>query len=203
MIPVLPPHLIGIAGPSGGGKTTLAGALCEALGEATPVIPLDAYYRDPRSSPEQRASRNFDHPDAIDDTLLTDQLQALAAGRPVDRPVYDFSTHQRLAETIHVEPASFVIVEGLFVFHWPGLRQLLGTRIFLDATDELCLRRRIARDRLERGRTEASVRHQWESTVRPMFERYGEPTAVFADAVCDGNRPLGEIVDEVTRRFGW
>jgi uridine kinase len=199
----LPPHLIGIAGPSGGGKSTLARALCEALGEAIPVIPLDAYYRDPGASTEQRASRNFDHPDAIDDTLVTDQHQALAAGRPVDRPVYDFNTHRRLAETVPVVPASFVIVEGLFVFHWPELRQLLGTRIFLDATDELCLERRIARDRLERGRTEASVRHQWESTVRPMFERYGEPTAVFADAAYDGNRPVGEIVAEVTQRFGW
>ena len=134
MIPILPPHLIGIGGPSGGGKTTLAGALGEALGEAIPVIPLDAYYRDSSSSPEQRASRNFDHPDAI---------------------------------------------------------------------DELCLKRRIVRDGLDRGRTEASVRHQWELTVRPMFEQFGEPTAVFADAVYDGNRPPGEIVDEVTRRFGW
>jgi uridine kinase len=198
------PHLIGIAGPSGGGKTTLADALRGALGEAVPVVPLDAYYRDTGAlPPEQRVARNFDHPDAIDDALLVDQLQVLAAGRPVDRPIYDFSTHRRLAETVHVVPASFVVVEGLLTFYWPRLRQLLGTRIFLDAEDELCLARRIARDTTERGRTEASVRQQWESTVRPMFGRYVEPTAAYADAVCDGDRPLDEIVDDVTRRFGW
>jgi uridine kinase len=198
------PHLIGIAGPSGGGKTALADALRGALGEAVPVVPLDAYYRDTGAlPPEQRVARNFDHPDAIDDALLVDQLQVLAAGRPVDRPIYDFSTHRRLAETVHVVPASFVVVEGLLTFYWPRLRQLLGTRIFLDAEDELCLARRIARDTTERGRTEASVRQQWESTVRPMFGRYVEPTAAYADAVCDGDRPLDEIVDDVTRRFGW
>ncbi len=198
------PHLIGIAGPSGGGKTALADALRGALGEAVPVVPLDAYYRDTGAlPPEQRVARNFDHPDAIDDALLVDQLQVLAAGRPVDRPIYDFSTHRRLAETVHVVPASFVVVEGLLTFYWPRLRQLLGTRIFLDAEDELCLARRIARDTTERDRTEASVRQQWESTVRPMFGRYVEPTAAYADAVCDGDRPLDEIVDDVTRRFGW
>ena len=198
------PHLIGIAGPSGGGKTALADALRGALGEAVPVVPLDAYYRDTGAlPPEQQVARNFDHPDAIDDALLVDQLQVLAAGRPVDRPIYDFSTHRRLAETVHVVPASFVVVEGLLTFYWPRLRQLLGTRIFLDAEDELCLARRVARDTTERGRTEASVRQQWESTVRPMFGQYVEPTAAYADAVCDGDRPLDEIVDDVTRRFGW
>lgn len=197
------PHLIGIAGPSGGGKTTLAGALRRALGEAIPVVPLDAYYRDSGRSPQPRATLNFDHPDAIDDALLTDQLHALAAGRSINRPVYDFSTHRRLAETERVAPASFVIVEGLLAFYWPRLRQLLGTRIFLVAEEERCLARRVTRDTHERGRTEALVRRQWESTVRPMFERYGEPTVAFADAVCDGNRPVDEIVDDVRRRFGW
>ncbi len=197
------PHLIGIAGPSGGGKTTLAGALRRALGEAIPVVPVDAYYRDSGASPQQTATVNFDHPDAIDDTLLTDQLDALAAGRSINRPVYDFSTHRRLVETERVVPASFVIVEGLLAFYWPRLRQLLGTRIFLAAEEERCLARRVTRDTHERGRTEASVRRQWESTVRPMFERYGKPTAAFADAVCDGNRPVGEIVDDIRRRFGW
>ena len=197
------PHFIGIAGPSGGGKTTLANALRLALGESNPVIPVAAYYRNFEVSPHPRAPMNFDHPNAIDDILLTDQLHALALGQSINRPVYDFSTHRRLEITEHIAPAPFVIVEGLLTFYWPTIREILGTSIFLVAEDERCLNRRVARDLRQRSRTEASVRHQWESTVRPMFQRYSEPTSVFADTVCDGSRPIDETVDNIRLRFGW
>ena len=193
-------HLIGIAGPSGSGKTQLAHALCQRLGETTGVIALDSYYRNPDPA---RPRRNFDHPTALDARLLTRHLRLLASGRSIERPVYDFRVHRRLSTAVRVEPAPFVVVEGLLTLYWPELRRLLRTRIYLRADDGLCLSRRVERDTRERGRTEASVRHQWRSTVRPMCGRYVEPTAAHADAVFDGSRPLDEIVDAVTRRFGW
>lgn len=195
------PHLIAIAGASGAGKTTLAGRLAAALGAcgpAAPVVPLDAYYRDdPDDVPAVRAARNFDAPEALEAALLFTHLERLRSGRAAERPTYDFRTHQRTAGTVLVRPAPYVVVEGLLALHWPVVRALCATKIFMTIDERLALARRIARDTSTRGRTEDSVRRQWSETVHPMFRRYVEPTRRFADLTVDGAAPVEASVAAV------
>ena len=199
-------HLIGIAGPSGAGKTRVACALAERLSPDVPVLPLDAYYRDHPPDPRPHTNVgdfNFDHPDALDLELLVDHLGQLAAGHAVDQPLYDFRTHRRQSETRRLVPHAFVLVEGLLTLYWPEVRALLETRIFISADTETCLSRRLTRDTRDRGRTQASVRHQWSSTVYPMAQRYVEPTRVFADAVVDGTQSVDRVVETIIHRLDW
>ncbi|MCY3842153.1 MAG: uridine kinase [Acidobacteria bacterium] len=195
------PHLIAIAGASGAGKTTLAGRLAEVLGatgSAAPIVPLDAYYRDhPGESPAVRAARNFDAPEALETALLFAHLEQLRNGRAAERPTYDFRTHRRTARAVVVQPAPYVVVEGLLALHWAAVRNLCATKIFLAIDDDLALARRIARDTSTRGRTVASVRQQWSETVHPMFRRYVEPTRRFADLTVDGAAPVEATVAAV------
>ena len=195
------PHLIAIAGASGAGKTTLAGRLAETLGaagSAVPIVPLDAYYRDhPGEPPAVRAARNFDSPEAIETALLFAHLERLRAGRAAERPTYDFRTHRRTARTVVVQPAPYVIVEGLLALHWQAVRDLCPTKIFLAIDEDVALARRIARDTSTRGRTVESVRQQWSETVHPMFRRYVEPTHRFADLTVEGAAPLEATVAAV------
>ena len=195
------PHLIAIAGASGAGKTTLAGRLAEALGaagSAAPVVPLDAYYRDhPGEPPAVRAARNFDAPEALETALLFAHLEQLRSGRAAERPTYDFRTHRRTACAVVVQPAPYVVVEGLLALHWAAVRDLCASKIFLAIDDDLALARRIARDTSTRGRTVESVRRQWSETVHPMFLRYVEPTRRFADLTVDGAAPLEATVAAV------
>ena len=195
------PHLIAIAGASGAGKSTLAGRLAAALGAsgpAAPVVPLDAYYRDaPGDAPAVRAARNFDAPEALEAALLLTHLERLHSGRAAERPTYDFRTHRRSARTITLQPATYVVVEGLLALHWPAIRALCATKVFLTIDERLALARRIARDTSTRGRTEDSVRRQWAATVSPMFRRYVEPTRRFADLTVDGAAPLEAAVAAV------
>ena len=187
-------HLIAIAGASGAGKTTLAGRLAEALGAGgprAPVVPLDAYYRDdPDEGPAARAARNYDEPEALEAALLLEHLRRLRAGRAAERPSYDFRTHRRTARTVLLRPAAYVVVEGLLALHWPAVRSLCATKVFLTIDQDLALARRIARDTNVRGRTEDSVRRQWSETVQPMFRRHVEPTRRFADLTVDGAAPV-------------
>jgi len=196
-------QVIGIAGASCSGKTTLAKRLAERLpdGPAT-IVSLDSYYRDlSHLTPEQRAAWNFDAPEALDDGLLFQHLRALLEGAATERPVYDFSTHTRAARPERVNPARFIIIEGLFVLYWPEIRYLLGTKVFIAVRDEVCLARRIARDVRERGRTEESVRAQYAATVRPMYEEYCEPTARFADIRVSGEEPVDQLAETVLRHI--
>ncbi len=194
-------HLIAIAGASGAGKTTLAGRLAAALGAcapAAPVVPLDAYYRDdPAEGPAARAARNYDAPESLEAALLLTHLERLRSGRAAERPSYDFRTHRRTARTVLMQPAPYVLVEGLLALHWPAIRALCGTKLFLQIDDRLALARRIARDTRSRGRTEDSVRRQWSETVHPMFLRYVEPTRRFADLTIDGAAPVEASVAAV------
>jgi uridine kinase len=132
--------------------------------------------------------------------LLAAQIAALARGQAVEVPVYDFATHTRTAEARKIRPGAFVLVEGLFVLCWEEVRRSLGLRVFVDASHEICLARRVARDVRERGRTDESVREQYALTVRPMFERHVEPTRGYADLVVDGAGPGQRMVEEVLAR---
>ncbi len=190
------PYLIGIAGPSGAGKTTLAQRLAREL--QAPILALDYYYRGLDAMPlAERARVNFDHPAALDRGLLLEQLAALAAGAAIRVPVYDFARHTRTSETVPLRAAGFTIVEGLFALHWEDVRALLGTRVFIEADDAVCFARRLERDTRERGRSAESVREQYVQTVRAMAERYVLPARVFADVVVSGTEPLEDCAAAV------
>lgn len=197
------PHLIGIAGCSGAGKTTVARGLAHRLPGGGVVLPLDAYYRDLVPAGQVPIVTNFDEPQAFDVALLLRHLRSLREGHPVDRPVYDFVRHRRQDETIHLRPRGFVIAEGLFALHWPAARALYHSQVFLTAHNRLRLSRRLTRDTTERGRDAISVRRQWRDTVAPMSTRYVEPTQRFADAVIDADDSVDRVVSALIERFGW
>jgi len=193
-------YLIGIAGPSGSGKSFLAKHLSAAL--QADVIELDRYYRDLSHLPlAERARVNFDAPEALEHELLIEQVARLRIKEKVHLPVYDFITHTRTARTEVLQPSSVVIVEGLFTLHWPGLRELLGTKVYVDLNDEVCLTRRKARDVRERGRTPESVVEQYQSTVAPMARRYVHPTIAHADVVVLGTERIEDGVARVVEHY--
>jgi len=193
-------YLIGIAGPSGAGKSYLAKHLKSEL--KAEVLGLDRYYRDLSHLPlEQRARMNFDAPEALEHELLIAQVAQLRTRETVQLPVYDFTTHTRVAETQTLPPSEIIIVEGLFTLHWPGLRELLGTKVYVDLHDELCLERRKARDIRERGRTAESVLEQYEKTVAPMAQRYVRPTVAHADVVVSGTEHIEDGVARVVEHY--
>lgn len=186
-------YLIGIAGFSGSGKTTVANALAKALPGT--IFSLDAYYLDfPHLTYEQRCDLNFDDPAILDDQLIAHHLRELAEGNPIERPVYDFSTHSRLAATEPMDPHDFIIVEGLFTLYWPDVRELFRTKVYMEATHDVCLPRRERRDITERGRTSESVRRQYAATVQPMADAYIVPTRQYADLVIECTGQTGEAV---------
>ena len=189
-------HIIAIGGPSCAGKTDLAKTLSRALSAA--ILPLDAYYRDLSFMPlESRTRFNFDIPESIDHTLLREHLTALAAGKPVHRPVYDWRVHTRSPIRETLTPGAFLIFEGLFTLHWDDLRPLLKTKVYVDAPDPVCLARRQVRDVLERGRTVESVHKQFVETVRPMAELYVRPTRRYADIVVSGETPIEQSTAQI------
>ncbi len=189
-------YLIGIAGPSGSGKTELARALAPLLG--APVISLDSYYRDLAHLPfEERAAWNFDDPASLDSGLLAAQLRLLVQSAEIERPVYDFARHIRRTEVERVRARDFAILEGLWTLHWPEVRDLLGTKVYIHAEDNVCLERRMTRDVRERGRSPESVIEQYEDTVRPMCELYILPQQNVADVVVSGTDPVAQSADLV------
>ncbi|MHB1021988.1 MAG: uridine kinase [Acidobacteriaceae bacterium] len=191
------PILLGIAGCSGSGKTTLARELTREL-NAT-FFQLDFYYRDLSHLPsEERARTNFDHPDILESELLAQHVAQLAAGRTIERPTYDFATHTRLpGVTQAVTPAEFVLIEGIFALHYDSLRAHYDFSVYVEAPDDLCYQRRLARDIRERGRTPESVAQQYAATVRPMAEQFVRPSACHAALVVDGAASLDWSVEQV------
>lgn len=179
------PLVIGIAGGTGSGKTTIAQKLASAMpAGACTRIEHDAYYRDRSDLPlAERELLNFDHPDALETELLVEQLRRLRAGEPIDVPIYDYKLHQRKAESRRVLPTPLVIVEGILVFVDAALRAELDIKIFVDTDADIRVFRRIRRDLEQRGRTFQSVRDQYYRTVRPMHLQFVEPSKRWADVI--------------------
>lgn len=177
--------VVGVAGGSGSGKTTVAEKILEAIGpDRLAFLSQDSYYRDVEwKGHEEQARYNFDHPHAIDTDLLVEHVAALKRGQPVEVPVYDFVIHRRRAETIGTEPRRVVLVEGILLFVEPALRDLLDFKIFVDTDSDVRLARRLERDIAERGRTMESVLHQYMTTVRPMHLEFVEPSKRWADII--------------------
>ena len=195
------PLMIGIAGCSGSGKTTLARELAGQL-DAT-LFPLDLYYRDLSQFPlDSRHKCNFDHPDSLESELIIEHVRALAKGEPIDRPVYDFKTHSRVAGAFdRITPGKVVIVEGILALHFPELIPLYNFSIYVNAPHDVCLARRIYRDMSERGRTEESVREQFHATARPMADLYVIPSAARASITVEGTDALDWSVEQVLRKL--
>ncbi len=179
------PFVVGIAGGTGSGKTTVADKLASAMPAGRCVtLEHDAYYRDQgHLAPEERATINYDHPASLDSALLVDHLRELRSGRAVEVPIYDFATHTRRRETRAVAPARVIVVEGILVFTESALRDLMDIKLFVDTAPDIRLMRRIRRDLEQRGRTFQSVRDQYYATVRPMHIEYVEPTKRWADLI--------------------
>ena len=193
--PTTGPLIIGLAGGSGSGKTTIARSIVEAIGRDDVVLlQHDAYYRDQSSLPrEERAKVNYDHPDSLETDLLVRHLEDLLAGEVVERPVYDFTVHSRSTESVRIEPKPAVIVEGILVLYEPELRRLMDLKIYVDTESDLRILRRLERDINERGRTFDSVHDQYLATVRPMQMQFVEPSKRYADIVIPEGYNLGAV----------
>lgn len=177
--------LIGVAGGSGSGKTTVSHAILERVGrERIAYLQHDAYYRDRSSLPiEERARINYDHPDSLETDLLIEHLKQLRAGRAIEMPQYDFAQHIRKRETRRVEPRNVILVEGILIFADRTLREMFDIKIFVDTDPDLRFLRRLQRDITERGRTVESVIAQYLETVRPMHLEFVEPSKRYADVI--------------------
>ncbi len=195
------PYLIAIAGASGAGKTALAEAVAARLERASTIVSLDSYYHPlPHLPAAERAVRNYDHPDALDWTLLGEHLRALLRGETVAGPVYLFEEHTRAARTVRVEARPYVIVEGILALHQGEIRALAELKVFIETREAECLRRRMARDVAQRGRTEESVLAQFRETVQPMAKQFVLPSRAHADVVVSGEAALEEAVAAVVGR---
>ena len=194
--------LIGIAGGTGSGKTTLTRHLMERFGDHVSIIYHDNYYRSHSElSLEERAKLNYDHPDAFETDLLVRHLEALRRGETIECPTYDYTVHDRKQETVTVRPTSVVLVEGILAFENKALRDMMDIKIFVDTDADVRILRRILRDVKERGRSLDSVVTQYLTTVKPMHEQFVEPSKRYADIiVLDGGHNLVAL-DMITQRI--
>ncbi len=177
--------VVGICGGTGSGKTTITNRIIEALSlESVQVLQQDHYYKDlPQMPVDERAKQNFDHPESIDTKLFVEHVRGLREGKPIERPVYDFTKHARKSETMRLEPRPALIVEGILIFECKALRELMDVKIFVDTDADIRFIRRLGRDIRERGRTAESVIQQYMSTVRPMHMEFVEPSKRYADVI--------------------
>ncbi len=197
--------VLGIAGGTGSGKTTVARAIVDRIGvDQVAYLEHDCYYRDlSHLDIEARRQVNFDHPDAFDTALLVEHVEALRAGRVVEQPVYSYTESVRLDETQRIEPRPVVVVEGILVLENPRLRSLMDVKLFVDTDDDIRLMRRLRRDTAERGRSMEHVLGQYEATVRPMHLAFVSPSRRHADVVVPRggrNRVAIEMVSDALRR---
>ncbi len=201
------PLVIGIAGGTGSGKSTVARRVAEQLTlTSVAFLDMDAYYRDlVHLSLEERRQVNWDHPDAFDIDLLVQHLEQLARGEGIDKPVYDFVTHARSPTTRRVEPADVIVVDGILLFVDHRLRDLCDVKVFVDADADIRLARRIRRDMNKRGRPLEEILEQYLTTVRPMHLQFVEPSKRYADVIVPrgGHNPVAieMITARIQRRF--
>jgi uridine kinase len=195
--------IIGIAGGSGSGKTTVAQELLNRVGPGRiTYLPHDAYYKDLSGLPPvQKSDVNFDHPNSLDTELLIQHLQQLRAGNSIELPVYDFSTDRRTEKTISIKPERVIIVEGILIFAEPELRPLFDIKIFVDTDPDLRFIRRLQRDISERGRTPETVIKQYLKTVRPMHLEFVEPSKRYADVIIPEGGFNSAALDMVAARI--
>lgn len=199
----VPPLVIGIAGGTGSGKTTVASVILQRVGaHRISFLQHDAYYKDLTSlSLEQRAQFNFDHPDSLESDLLVEHILQLKNWQPVQLPVYDFTTHSRTTRSILVEPRRVILVEGILIFYEAALRKLFDVKIFVDTDADIRFIRRLQRDITERGRTTESVVRQYLTTVRPMHMEFVEPSKRYADVIIPEGGLNTVALDMVTARI--
>ncbi len=197
------PVIIGVAGGTGSGKTTVSFLIREQVGpERIAYIQHDSYYRDAgHLPPEERARVNFDHPDSLETPLLIEHLQRLQQGEAVAVPTYDFAIHCRGTETLQVVPKPVILVEGILLFAEPALRPLFDVKIFVDTAGDIRFIRRLRRDLDERSRTVEAVVAQWMSTVRPMHEEFVEPSKRYADLIIPRGGKNRVALDMVVSRI--
>ncbi len=193
------PFVLGIAGGSGSGKSTVVARVEAIVGPGRlALLPMDNYYKDASHLPlEERAKTNYDHPDAFDLDLLVEHLEALIQGRAVEMPQYSFVEHARLPQTRRVAPAPVIVVEGILALYDPRLRERMDLKVYVDADPDVRFIRRLRRDIAERGRTVESVIEQYLSSVRPMHLAFVEPTKRYADLIVPGggmNTPALEVL---------
>ena len=191
--------IIGIAGGTGSGKTTVVNQIIEELkNEEVDVISQDSYYQDTSHlSFEQRTKINFDHPKSIDFDLLVSHLKDLKAGKNIQQPVYSFKEHNRTGETITIEPRKVIIVEGILILTHPDIREMFDIKIYVHADSDERLIRRLKRDIAERGRDLEEVLNRYQTTLKPMHQQFIEPTKEFADIIIPTNRYNTVAVDIV------
>lgn len=199
--------IIGIAGGTGSGKTTLAENIAAAFGDRVAIIAHDSYYRAQNDkSYEERCTQNYDHPDAFETDLLCRHLEALARGEAVDIPVYDYTVHNRSDRTERRESRAVVILEGILIFSDPELRDRMDLKIFVDTDADERILRRIARDTQSRGRSLESVINQYLTTVKPMHDAFVEPYKRYADVIVPGGgsnpAALDMIITRITKQLG-
>src|SRR5512146_350602 len=197
------PIVIGIAGGSGSGKTTVANVILQRVGaDRIAYLPHDAYYRELTHLPyARRVEVNFDHPDSLESELMIQHILQLKEWQPIDLPVYDFTTHSRTSQTIRVEPQRVILVEGILIFAEKELRELFDVKIFVDTDPDIRLIRRMQRDITERGRTTESVINQYLRTVRPMHLEFVEPSKRYADVIIPEGGFNEVAMDMVTTRI--
>jgi uridine kinase len=203
MVDKAAPLVIGLAGGTGSGKTTVANVILDRVGAENIVfLPHDGYYKDLADLPlVQRTTINFDHPDSLDTPLLVKHIQSLIKRQPVDIPVYDFTNHTRTSQTQHLTPRDIILVEGILIFAEPQLLELFDVKIFVDTPADVRFIRRLQRDIVERGRTVESVIHQYQSTVRPMHLEFVEPSKRHADVIIPEGGHNAVAMDMVVARI--
>ncbi len=189
--------LIGIAGGTGSGKTSIANYLLKKFGsDQLIVIEQDSYYKNNAAlSIDERNQQNFDHPDAIDIELFNKQLVSLLGGKSVEIPIYDFSIHNRRNQRQFVRPCRIIVIEGILTLYFDSLRKLMNIKVFVDTPDNIRFTRRLSRDVKERGRTIKSVTNQYEKTVKPMYDQFVKPSRDLADIIITDGVQNKEAID--------
>tara|TARA_B110000467_G_scaffold161126_1_gene181631 strand:+ start:3038 stop:3655 length:618 start_codon:yes stop_codon:yes gene_type:complete len=195
--------LIGIAGGTGSGKTSIAKYLLKEFdNDRLIVIQQDSYYKDNSNLPmDKRNQQNFDHPDAIDIELFNKQLVSLLNGKPVKIPIYDFSTHNRSEQQQFVKSSKIIVIEGILTLYFESLRKLMNIKVFIDVPNKIRFKRRLSRDIEKRGRTLMSVTNQYQSTVQPMYEQFVEPSKNFADMIITDGVKNKKAIDTLIKNI--